>query len=129
MAIEVNDKFLQDVIAKNMDIAGAAPSSPASTPNGEIDSMIIRPGHQNFASGQRAAALIRQNGSEVKQRLVEIGGTAGQRAQQLRQFISMTNDAEHLNSMSAQEFFSKLPTWSTGGSGGGGGGGGGHGPA
>src|SRR5688572_12958962 len=106
MAISVDDAFLTEVAAKNQLIYTGAPDAA----NGEIDEMIIRPGGQNFLSGQRMAKLIRDNGAAVKTRLTEISTTAFERYRQLTLFVASTDDAEGANGMTAQEFASRVPT-------------------
>ena len=109
MPIEVNDAFLSQAADINMQLAGDTPAAP----NGSIENMIIRPGHANFVIGQAVGAVIRANGSGVKQRLVEIGQTAGLRATQLRAFIAMTDGAEGLDEMTARDFQTRIPAFGT----------------
>jgi len=111
--IHIDEGFLWDVVKANETVYNQAPVAS----NGTIEDMVLHAGHQNFASGQRLAQAIRQNGAGVKARLTEIGTTAGNRAQQLRSFIGMTDNVEDLNDMTAQEFMSSIDTWNPNGSG------------
>ena len=115
MPISVDDAFLTEVAAKNLIIWTGAPDAA----KGEIDEMIIKPGTSNFASGQRMAKLIRDNGAAVKTRLVTISTTAFERHRQLTLFVATTDNAEGANGMTAQEFASRVPTLNPNGSGGG----------
>jgi hypothetical protein len=113
MPIKVDDAFLNRLANVMRDLAGQAPGASA----GEIDNMKLLLGHNNFFGGQQLASLLHTRGSEIQQRLVELGETAGNRAVQLQQFLAMTNDTEDVSNLTAAQFGSQLPAWSSGGGG------------
>ncbi|MFI7080371.1 hypothetical protein ACIBO1_24005 [Micromonospora sp. NPDC049903] len=107
MPIHVDDGMLNDFVAVNMTLATEAPAAA----KGPIDTLVIRPGHQNFAIGQTVGNLIRTNGANIQARLNEISTLSATRGQQLRSFMALTDGAETLNEMSVAEFGARLPAF------------------
>ncbi|MET7394110.1 hypothetical protein ABZS66_11505 [Dactylosporangium sp. NPDC005572] len=107
MPIEVDDAFIDNIANVNFHLAAEAPGAA----KGEIDNLIIKSGHANFAPGQNLASVIRADGSTVKQRLGELGALAGTRYQDLKTFLLITDDAESLNDMTVDEFRSTVPSF------------------
>ncbi|MGH3712638.1 MAG: hypothetical protein ACRDT4_04145 [Micromonosporaceae bacterium] len=117
MPITVDEAYLNRLATIMRDLSGQAPAASG----GEIDNMTLRLGHNNFPAGQQLASLLHTRGGEIQQRLVELGETAGNRGVELQMFLQLTGNTEDVNDLTAAEFGSQLPSWSSGGGDGGGG--------
>jgi hypothetical protein len=113
MPIKVDDAYLNKLVNVMRELSAEAPAASG----GEIDNMKVLTGHSNFFAGQQLATVLRSRGSEIQQRLAEIGKTSGNRSTELWLFINMTDDSEDVSTMTAEEFGSQLPSWGSGGAG------------
>lgn len=111
MPIKVDEAFLNRLASIMRDLAAQSPAASG----GELDSMKLLLGHNNFVAGQQLAALLRTRGGEIQQRLDELGQTSGNRAVELRLLLEMTNNTEDINDLTAEDFGNQLPSWSSGG--------------
>lgn len=113
MPITIDEAFLTRLANIMRDLAAQSPAASG----GELPNMKLLLGHNNFYAGQQLAALLRTRGGEIQQRLDEIGKVSGNRAVELRLLLEMTNDTEDINDLTAKDFSSQLPSWSSGGGG------------
>ncbi|MFG2042304.1 hypothetical protein [Dactylosporangium sp. NPDC048998] len=110
MGITVDEAFLDNAAKINDTIA----QDVVNSPKGDIKTIVLKPGHNNFTLGNNVNAAVAKTGADLDARLTEIRETASLRSTQLKMFIAVTNDTESLNDLTAQDFLTKTPSWNTG---------------
>ncbi|PZG14867.1 hypothetical protein C1I95_20765 [Micromonospora craterilacus] len=107
MPINVDDAFLRRASSLNSLIAEEVTASPG----GNISDINLRPGHTSFAPGARVQSEVAAAGSAIHQRLTEIRDTATRRSTQLNLYITVSDETEGLNNVTAGAFLSATPAW------------------
>ena len=115
MPIRVDQTFLTDVINTHRLLADEAPLASRGGTGTVIDQMFLRCGTENFGPGQQMKNRVLERGKQTQSFLVKIGEGAGTRANNLQLYLTMSDDVEDFNNMSAEEFFRSVSGWGSGG--------------
>jgi hypothetical protein len=111
MPIKVDEAFLRN--AMNI-LQQQIADEIVTSPHGQLDSVKVLAGY-GIPAGESLEGMVTSQGTAVNKILQDLANLATSRANQLSQFLTMTNDAEKMNNMSAADFAKDLPGWVPGG--------------
>jgi len=115
MPIKVDQAFLNEVINAHRLLADGAPLASRGGTGTLIDQMFLRCGTVNFAPGQQMKDRVLERGKQIQSFLTKIGEGAATRANNLQLYLTLSDDVEDFNNMSAEEFFRSVSGWGSGG--------------
>jgi hypothetical protein len=111
MPIKVDEAYLRHAMTiLQQQIA----TEVVTSPRGQIEGAKVLAGY-SIPSGESLEGQVTTQGTNTHKTLVDLGNLANTRGNQLSQFVTMTNDAEKVNDMSAAEWATRLPGWVPGG--------------
>ncbi|GGM63405.1 hypothetical protein ACFFX1_14195 [Dactylosporangium sucinum] len=109
MPLTSDDAYFGRAVNINLTVAEEVTVSP----QGDIQTITLKPGHTRFSLGTQVQTAVATVGVNLHAKLTDIGSTANNRAAQANLFATVTDDAENMNDIRAQEFLGDAPAWNT----------------
>jgi hypothetical protein len=107
MPIKVDEAYLRH--AMNI-LQQQIATEVVKSSDGHIDGVKVLAGY-SFATGQNLQGQVSSQGTNVQKTLNDLGSLANSRGNQLSEFLTLTNDAEKVNGMSAADWAKAFPGW------------------
>jgi hypothetical protein len=114
MPIEINEAFINRVIAELRSIRFTVPDALTGGPNGvPMNALVVVPGSNNWSTANLLQTTVRNVGNSIDQRLVAFADQTDRHGTGLQRYLEETDNVESLNSGDAAAFASRFTSSSS----------------